>query len=188
MAALAQTLDARLLDSAVGTGDSGPDPITQGITTAVSSGSTLAQIDADLKLLITALISGGSNLVNAIWILSPTTATYLASLRGTGGIPAFPAIGVNGGTLLGLPVIVSAGCSGQIVLLDQSRLVIADEGRATVKAAQDGGIQLLDNPSGGASGLISLWQNELFSVRATRYVNWTMRESSSIAVLGAVSY
>jgi len=35
---------------------------------------------------------------------------------------------------------------------------------------------------------VSLWQNNLIAVRATRYINWQRRNDAGVAVLTDVSY
>ena len=46
----------------------------------------------------------------AVFVMTPTTAAFLATLRGTGGAPAYPTITAAGGTLLGLPVLTTDAC------------------------------------------------------------------------------
>ena len=57
------------------------------------------------KLLIAA-VRGASD-PNATFIMSKGTASYLGTLRGTGGAAAYPDVGPSGGRLLGLQVLIS---------------------------------------------------------------------------------
>ena len=97
-----------------------PGSALYGTTAIASTGTTLAQIDADLAALVDALIAGGSTLLSAAWVMSSHTATKLALIRGSSGVPAFPDIGATGGLLLKMPVVVSDSATNSIVLLDQA--------------------------------------------------------------------
>ena len=82
-----------------------PGSVLYGQSGLNAAGSALANVDSDLKLLIAA-VRGASD-PNATFIMSKGTASYLGTLRGTGGAAAFPDIGPSGGRLLGLQVLIS---------------------------------------------------------------------------------
>jgi HK97 family phage major capsid protein len=178
----AQALDWAFLNPSGNATAARPESITHGLDPALithSTGSSIAQIGADLEACAQSLVDAGSNLENAIWVLHPVPALHISALRGTGGAPAFPNFGARGGELLGVPAIVSAGArpSGSpgeysIVLVDDERIVMADEGLLTVDVITRGSLQMTDTPSSGAQALVSLWQNGLAAVRSVRFVNW----------------
>ena len=72
------------------------------------AGCSFANVDCDLKLLIAAV--RGASSPNATFIMSKGTASYLHTLRGSGGAAAFPELGRSGGPLLSLPVLISSAC------------------------------------------------------------------------------
>ena len=81
--------------------------IANGGVILTSAGSSLANIDADIKLMLAYFATTDAALDSAVFAMSATTAAYLGSLRGTGGANAFPNIGARGGSLLGIPIFVS---------------------------------------------------------------------------------
>lgn len=197
--ATAQGIDMAFLNPANGGDDDTPAAVTAGVTALTSSGSTVAQIDADLRLMVQQLIAVGSTLSNAAWILRPATAVHLAGLRDSGGALAFPGVTAQGGTLLGLPVVTAgtlpdpgSPASAQIVLLDGSQVIVADEDQALFDLSKHASLQLLTNPTnsaaaGTATAMVSMYQTNSWAARAVRYINWTLRRPY-VSVLTGVNY
>jgi HK97 family phage major capsid protein len=195
-AAAVAAMDQAFIDPAnAGTPGVKPAAITHGVGAFVSSGSTLAQIDSDLDLLINALSDAGSDLQFATFVMPPRTALYLARLRGTGGTLAYPGLTAKGGTLLGLPAIASAGVPSagspyisSITLLDPSQILLADESGGAVETSTEGALQMQDAPGSGAQNLVSLWQTNSAALKVTRYANWQRCRAGMARVLTGVSY
>jgi len=173
-----------------------PASITSGVTAIHSSGSTLAAIDSDLALLIQALSDAGSDLQFATFVTRPRTALYLSGLRGTGGAHAFPAMTVKGGTLAGLPCIVSAASpsdvgspaeGGELTLIDPSQVLVSDDGGSALELSDQTAIAMADNPT-APSTLVSMFQTESAALKTTRYVNWQRVRPGMAQVLDAVVY
>lgn len=179
-AAVARTQDGQFLDD-----------IANGQPSVAATGSSLAQIDADLKAAID-LFEG--DLRRAWWVVSPESATYLSLLRGTGGALAFPDIGVNGGTLAGVPVITSEGATqvdspsnNSLFLIDPTRVAAADGGTELARSG-NATIQVSGsptNPPTASTVQVSLWQHNLLAMRATRWAAWYSAPGSVVAITGA---
>jgi HK97 family phage major capsid protein len=195
--ASAQAVDEAFLDPLnAGVANVKPAAITNGAPVVHSSGGTLAQIDADLQILVNALHAAGSDLNFATWILRPRTALYLAGIRGSGGAPAFPQLGVKGGVLLGLPAITSSASlsdvgspteGGEITLLDPSQILVADDGGSGLEISEQSAIAMADNPT-APSTLVSMWQTESALLRISRHVNWARTRPGMVQVLDQVTY
>ena len=119
--------------------------------------------------MLDALAAGGdSALNNAVWIMSARAAVYLASLRGSGGNPAFPLLTAKGGSLLGLPVYTASGLnsfdspseSHDSAARCRVRFSIGDSGEAAISIAKDADVQLSDAPSSPATSTVSLFAVE----------------------------
>jgi hypothetical protein len=194
--AAAQAVDIAFLDPANSGDDTMPPAVTHGAATHASTGSTLAQIDADLALLVGSLNDAGSSLEYATWIMHPRTALYLARLRGTGGALAHPGMTARGGELLGLPVLTSAnvqiasttGSPTTISLIDGDGILLADDGEATLSVARHASVQADDDPQAGAQAMISLWQQNMIGLRAERFINWRARRDAIASVLTGVAF
>jgi HK97 family phage major capsid protein len=199
-AAIVQAMDSAFIDH-LNAGSAGVKPaaISYGTTALHSTGSSLTQTDADLGLMIKTLSDIGSNLEFATWILRPRTALYFSRLRGTGGNLAHPQMSVQGGTLLGLPAIVSTGVPlddvgspvtgfTQITLLDPSQILVADDGGGALQVSEQSTLEMTDSPSGGTTSLVSMWQAESACLKLTRWANWQRCRDGMAQVLDQVTF
>jgi HK97 family phage major capsid protein len=172
-----------------------PASVTHNGAKITSTGSSVTQIDADLTSAIQALVNAEMPLSTATWVMAPTTAAALSLKRGSGGAPAYPGITVRGGSLCGLPVLTSTSCTATgspgerfIALVEAGDILYADDGQAEISISGEATLQMNDAPSGGDQQGVSLWQNGLAAIRATRFVNWQARRSGAAAVIESVSY
>jgi HK97 family phage major capsid protein len=194
-AALVQFEDQQFIDPTV-TASAGVHPasITNGAPTVSSTGSTVAAIVADIKSMYALATAANIPFLRPAWILNPRTAIYLSTLLTTGSIPMFSTVGPLGGTLLGIPVIVSAnvpiesGGDSFIVLVDASEIFLADDGGITLDISAEATLQSVTNPQTGAQTQVPLWSSNLAGVRANRYCSWTRRNDAGAIVLSGVSY
>ena len=175
-----------------------PASVTNGAPAFASSGSTALLVDADLGRLVESLLARGSTLQFAHWVMHPITAAFLARLRNVNGDYAFPDVTVLGGTLMGLPVIVSASVphvgspsSTSIVLLDASRIWFAEDNAVELSISRSAAIQMLDNPTDDittptATTLVSMFQTGTVALRGTQARNWKIADPGFAAVLNNV--
>jgi HK97 family phage major capsid protein len=151
-----------------------------------SSGSTLAQIDNDLGLLVQALIDGGSDLVNATWCLNTSSAVFLSKLRGSGGGLAFPSVNARGGNLMSLDVLTSGNIlragspspgTSYLALVDASRIWRTSGDDIRFSSSRVASVEMVDGTTQDASSgtpatQTSMWQTESTALLATRYLAW----------------
>jgi HK97 family phage major capsid protein len=189
-----EVLDAAFLNPENASPEATPLSITANARQFESAGSTVALVDSDLRLLITELSAGGSNLTNAVFVMHPRTAAYLGSLRGSGGSPAYPNCGTLGGELIGLPVYTTSALelSGSpsesfITLVDPSRVWFLDNG-ATFRSSTVVDIEMADDPSGDSAtgsgaNTVSMFQVQSTAIISTAYLNWRTVDNTSAAVV-----
>jgi len=201
--AVAQALDFAFLDSTNTGSASTPASVTNGGASGASLGSTVSQIDGDLGGMIDDLLDAGSTLESAVWCIHPRSAAFLSRLRGTGGSLAHPGISVAGGTLLGLPVLVTANIDvtadtdalTSIHLIDGDGVALCDDDEAEISFARQGSIEMADDatgdvltPTGASKHQVSMFQTESTAVQMLRFVNWAERRAVVASTLTAVSY
>jgi HK97 family phage major capsid protein len=154
-----------------------PAAITNGATAITSTGSTAAQISADLPGMLAAITTTATSLV---WIMRPTTAATIAMrLAGVGTPTDLPR------TLFGAPVILSANSPQQVTLLDAGNILYSDTGGIDVSISNQAAIEMNDaptNPPVGGTIIESLWPRNLFGVRVTRWLAYLRAQT------GAVTY
>lgn len=198
--AAAYAIDLAFLDP-VNSGSAGVKPasVTYGGTMIPSTGSAVANIDADIRSALAVLNNANIDLSTAVWCMAPHTAVYLSTLRGTGGANAFPLATARGGFLAGLPILTSAAVGQDasspsetyIALIAASEILLADDGASTVEVSEQASLQLDDAPqAGGATtqAVISLWQNDLAALMATRTINFQRRATAAVATITDVGY
>ncbi len=186
-------MDREFCTPGIAPSDSTPGSVFNGLTPVTSSGSSVAQIDADLDALVHQLVDNDTALDAAVWIMGTHTAGYLARQRSS-GVPAYPDVTPLGGTLLGLPVLVSraldsAGSPGSalIGLIDQDSILLGDQNGARIDISQEASLQMLSDPATGAQAHLPLWQNALSAVKYQRFIRWALRRSAGAAYMN-VSY
>jgi Phage capsid family len=180
--ALAYALDQAFIDSA-NTG-SADIPIavtaTSGVATELSSGT----VPGDLETLISGF---AGDLTRAAIVTDPLTALRI-HLSDPG---VHVDIGVRGGTLAGLPVIVSRASprdssGGQLALVDPGLVAFAADG-AMLDSAGEATLEMSDSPN-GAGTQVSLFQKNLIGLRGDMLTNWLLMDPAGCSVVTGVDY
>jgi len=165
-----------------------PASITNGVTAVPASvGQDFEAFKANAKTLMGNFISANIALTDGVWIMQSTQALSFSLMQNALGQAEFPGITMNGGTLLGLPVIVSQHVpSGLIVLAAASEIYLADDGQVMIDASREATLEMDDGPTGTATR--SMFQNNEVAVRAERYVNWAKRRAAAAQIITGANY
>lgn len=196
-AALRQRLDIDFIDpdKAAVAGVS-PASILNGVAGIASSGTDADAVRADLKALFSAFIAANNAPTSGVFIMTATMALSLSLMVNALGQPEFPTITMTGGTLNGLPVIVSefvpTDSSGSIVaMVNASDIYLGDEGGIDLSMSTEASLQMdnaPDNPTTASTVLVSLFQRNLVAFRAERAISWARRRTSAVAYLTGVNW
>lgn len=202
-AAVIQQMDSDFIDPAnAGSANVKPASITNGATSFVATGTnTQAGIATDVMNVFGPWIGANVSPVGGAWIMSPSTAMALGLMVNSLGNQVFPGMDINGGTFMGLPVVVSqsAGLLGAsdgahiVVLLKQSDIMIADDGVVAIDASREASLEMSDAPSSNSSSptgasLVSMFQTNSVALRAERWVNWVKARSTAVSYLTGVHW
>jgi HK97 family phage major capsid protein len=191
VAGIATYVDKRFMDPAYSAvANVSPASITNAATRVQGGTATsLAGIDAVVASAFAPFSTSDVDPSSAVWVMSAATALKLSMRRNSYDEYAYPDISINGGTWMGLPVIVSSAMAAvgsptetQIALVTQSEVLLAEEGLA-IDMSTEASLQLNDAPSAGAQSLVSLWQNNLMALRAERYINWAPRRPNNLGIV-----
>jgi HK97 family phage major capsid protein/HK97 family phage prohead protease len=193
--AIAAFKDAQFIDpSVIAVSGTNPAAVTNGITPIVSTGGTIAAITNDVNAAMLGFANANLDPRSAAWVMRPRTAQYLATLRTSQDIMAFPGITMMGGTFQGLPVVVSnsmpfdTGTSTYIALLDAAEILYADDGAVRLDASNQASLQMDSAPIEGAATMVSLWQHNMIGLRAELFCNWQRRRDAAVQLISDVSY
>lgn len=197
VAALRERLDIDFIDPTLAAVPGvSPASILNGATAIPSSGTDADAIRADMRALFATFIAANNAPTAGVFIMSATTALALGLMVNPLGQPEFAGIGMNGGTLMGMPVIVTeyvpTSSAGSIVaLVNASDIYMADEGGFTVDISREASVQMEtapDNPTTASTVLISLWQRNLTGFLCERTIGWARRRPSAAAYLTGVNW
>lgn len=199
-ASTASFMDQQFIDPGVAAvSNVSPASVTNGATASQATGTwnttNLASVvDVDMATLFNNLTSNNVPLDNLVWVMTPDSAYKISKIRTSNGPTAFPDIRIDGGTLEGIPVIVSqqvphsTSAGSILVLMRQSDIFYADEGGVQIDASQEAGVQMNTAPSNSAASLLSAFQSDLLLLRLRRIVNWQRRHDVSVTYLDNVHF
>jgi HK97 family phage major capsid protein len=187
-AALIQRLDVDFVNPAKdAVANVSPASITNGVTAVAASGTDYDAFKVDVKEMMGKFITANIPLSDGVFIMQSTQALAFSLMQNALGQAEFPGITMNGGTLMGLPVIVSQHVpSGVIVLAAASEIYLADDGQVMIDASREATLEMSDTPTGTATR--SLWAHNEIGLRAERYINWQRRRSASVQLITGAAY
>jgi HK97 family phage major capsid protein len=197
IAAISQFIDQQFIDGSVAAvAGVHPGSINNTSPNIPSSGATVAAVTNDLAAAVLAMTAANIQMRNPIWIMHPNAAAFLAALRTAQDVFAFPSMSMSGQPgaiapvpmLMGIPVLVSGNVptvagtpvTSSITLLEQTELMVADDGQVTVDTSNEASLQLDTAPATPPTPLISLWQQNMLGIRAERYIYWLMRRVAAV--------
>lgn len=194
--ALVELVDVSFIDS-TNAGSAGVEPasIANGVINIAASGTGDADdIRLDIRNLLQVFINNNMEGATPVLVMRTGTALGAAFAVNTLGQAEFPNITMNGGNILGVPVITSQNVpSGIVVAVQPSEIYFADEGGFMVDVSREASLQMLDNPTNDtvtptATSLVSLWQTNSVGFRAERILNWARRRDNAAVVLTGAAW
>lgn len=185
-----------------------PASIINGVTPVASSGTDADAVRRDIAAVFQKYIAANQTPTGGVWIMSASRALALSLMRNPLGQSEFPGINMMGGTLEGLPVIVSeyiprtAGDpvgppitpdTDIVILVNASDVFLADDGQVMIDASREASLQMLDDPTnnsgtGTATTMISMFQTNSVAIRAERWINWKKRRSTAAQYISGVAW
>jgi HK97 family phage major capsid protein len=165
-----------------------PASITNGTTPILPTGPSAAQLRTDLATLLATFAAANLSPEDIVLIMSTVDALNISLMITSLGNPVFPGLTMQGGNLLGFPVItttamvgVGSPVSNIIVAVKAGEVYLADDGVVTVDASDQASVEMVDSGSaqsgisGTGASLVSFWQAGLLGLKATREINWKLR-------------
>lgn len=180
--ALITTMDQDFINPLKAETAASPASILFGAPNFASTGATAAAIDSDLDTLLGVFLSAQNPISQGVWIMSSFTALRLSSIKNALGQKEYPDMTLAGGTLKGLPVLVSdyvpTTSDGSIIALVNAGDIFLADGAIAVDASEQASLEMSDTPEHNsttptpATSLVSMWQTNSVAFRAEKYVNW----------------
>jgi HK97 family phage major capsid protein/HK97 family phage prohead protease len=188
IAGIAQFLDSQFIDPAIAavTGVN-PASVTNGAPTAAATTNPLA----DIMGLISHFATNNIGVGGLTFIMSAANALSLSFRTNLDGTPQFPGIGIEGGSYKGLNFVTSQAAGGNVIALQPSLILYADDGGVTIDASREASLQMDSAPASPADAttvLVSLWQHNLVGLRAERFANWNKANANAVKYLTATAW
>lgn len=165
--------------------------VTTGAPSSVSSGTTAANIFADLGTMAAAVCI--SSACKPFLIIDAGTSANLSFKTDTAGQLAFPDMTPSGGSIGGVTVLVSDdlpvddSTGGYAVMLDADSIA-GDTGSIVLDSSSAAALQMDDDPSAGAQNLVSLFQSDSLALKADRWFGYELIRSSGAYLLTGVNW
>lgn len=195
--AVIERMDSDFVDPAI-TAVAGvrPASITNGVSAIASSGTDADAVAVDIAALWEAADAANLSGESAFYLTTPTIARRTSLMRNALGQREFADMRVNGGTFGdGIPVIASNYVDeGLFILVFGSEIYFSDDGQVTIDASREASIQMLDNPTNTpigtttATSMVSMFQTNSVALRAERFIHWSKRRSTAVALLEDVAW
>lgn len=194
--AIAAGLDVAFVDpSNNGSANVKPAAVTYQAETIVSTGDDEDDVRTDIRALFQKFIDANNAPMQGVWIMSATNALALAMMVNTLGQPAFPGMSMTGGTLQGLPVIVSQHIGSVVALVAADQIFLGDEGGVAVDMSREASLEMrstglgMDGTAGtAAAASVSMFQTNMVALRAERTISWKRARTSAVAYLTSVDW
>jgi hypothetical protein len=181
----------RALQTAVATATDADvlDLLTTGISPVTSSGSTAANVLADIYAGLDALALHANS---RVFVVTTPDVTKAWALRtNADGSLAFPMLSIGGGTLAGLTVIASDGVTaGEAVFIDATQIA-ANGGTVVLDRTRQAALQLDDtgdSPVTASTQLTPLWQLDLSALKVERVYGAERLRDTAVSVVSGLAY
>lgn len=149
---------------------------------------------------VAALIADFSgDLMNAAFVADKNTVTRLSQFRDTAGLVNFPDAALIGGSILGIPLLVSRhvpndSSGGNLILVDGASVALRfddveffpDRNALIEQDSAPSGAS--DAPAAATSTFISLFQANLIGIKGVLYCGWKVIRPGGVAYVSGTDY
>lgn len=194
--ATARFVDIAFLSGAAAIANVRPAGIANGAEVFNSSGNAAADVLADVKAMIAFFTANEMPLSGSTFILSERVALEWSTLFTSAGSFLFPNLGVNGGSILGVPVLTTATALPAVnspneetaLLIHADSIMVGDSG-VTIDISGSASVEMESVPTGPVETTImtSLFQHDLVGLRAIRFMSWAARRANAVALLNGIN-
>ena len=192
IAGMSQFLDTQFVDPAVAAvANVSPASITNGASTAAASGPTSANAKADLAASVAVFTAANIPLAGSVWLMNDSNAFGISMSVNALGQPLFPAMSIAGGTIMGIPVVVSNNVGNRVILVHAPSILVADEGGMRIDVSREATVQMDSapaNPPDATTVYVSLWQANLIGLRVERMITWIRARTAAVRYISAAAY
>jgi HK97 family phage major capsid protein len=186
--ASAERVDTTFVSQTAASAGVSPAGILNGLAPLGSNGATAALVREDINELYAPFLSGKHS-SGLIFLMTPTRAKATSLLFTTLGVPEFPGLGAQGGTLMGDQVITGDNIGAtHVILIDPREIWRIGDGGVQVTLSRDATIEqdtapqgAQDTPTAASATLMSMFQTESTAFKVVRSINFQKRRTDAVA-------
>jgi HK97 family phage major capsid protein/HK97 family phage prohead protease len=172
-----------------------PAGILNGISATAASGTTAAFFRKNFDTTMQKMITNKRDPAQLVILMSAGVAMTLSSMINSLGQQEFPSINATGGNYLGVPIVTSQALGTNIVLIDPSDILLAEDPGVAIDISTEASVEMDDAPTVGESSpatqittLKSFWQNNLVGIRCEQFRTWKVARSSAVEYISGAAY
>lgn len=172
-----------------------PAGILNGITPTATTGTTAAAFRVDMYNMLNNFTTNNVPLSGIVLLMSSTQAVALSLLVTDLGVPLFPNITREGGSVLGFPVIISEAVGTKIIALNANEILLAEDPGVQVDSSDVASVEMDTEPLQGetspitnAVALKSAFQNNLIFIRVEQFITWKAARASAVEYINGNAY
>lgn len=200
IAAITYLTDRTFVDPTVASTGSSPASITNGVSAVAPTGTTADAFRDDFATLIATYLAANYSVSGLVILMTSQQALKLSLMRNTLGNKEFPEMGVNGGSVEGVPVITSenipaAGGSPTdgypIIALHAPSIFLADDGGVNIDMSREASLQMdsaPDSPGTASTVMVSMFQQNMVAIKAERFITWKKARSGAVQYIQGARY
>lgn len=192
---LVTAIDTKFISADAAVSGVSPAGILNGIAAVTPSNTTMAAFRVDMNNMLNNMTANNIPLSGIVLLMSSTTALAFSLANTTLGINLFPDITTAGGSLLGMPVVVSETVGTKLIALNASDILLAEDPGVSVTASDQATIEMETTPAIGEqsppstqSVLKSMYQNNCIAIRAEQFKTWARARTSAVEYINAPAY
>lgn len=161
-----------------------------GFASVAAVAATPLAIYADIATLIKAVsVTGTSKLY---LVVDPASAASLSFMTNADGLLAFPDMTPNGGSIGGVPTLVSddlpQDSTGRTIALLDADSIAAGDMTITLDGSKYATLQMSTSPGEGAQQQVSMFQTGSYALKAVRWFGFERARSTGAALLTGVEW
>ena len=192
---LTRFFDTQFVGSAAEVSNVSPAGILNGIASTAAGAATAAGFRTAFNDMLNNFTANSVPLSSIVILMSATQAVALSLMVTDLGVPLFPSITREGGSILGFPVVVSENVGTNIIAINADNILLAEDGAIRVDVSREATIEMETTPAVGEqsppttqSVLKSMFQNNMIALRAEQYITWKVARASAVEFITSAAY
>ena len=194
--AVGEKEDSTFISTAAASAGS-PAGILKGASSQVSDAtvgaSASAKFEADFAYLVQKMISAKIPFASMVILMSTSNAFALSRIRDPNGNYVYPNIGMKGGSVSGVPVLVSDYVGDTVVLLAAGEIYLVNGAGVDIRMSDQASIEMSDAPTGNSktptgASLVSMFQTDSQAFLVTESIGWERRRDKGVAYVTGADY